>query len=172
MDVAAHVAASSRSSRRISPETDLLSPHLDCDFDDDEHCPDVDHETDMPTVEPLETCGVEQELRPAELDLDVDVEEQPDDEEIDPDVDADGDAGSMEVSAAQSETASTVSRAACSVSDKNELESRDGGAILTVATSRAESGDAQRKTRTKDNVRAQLRAAYVRELLLSSLSLP
>lgn len=161
MDVAVHAAVAARSSRRFSVERDAVARDIECEFDDDRgHLV----ETDMTA---LDMRAVEPQLRPLEVDLHVD--EEGDEEDVD--VDADADAGSMEVSAAQSETASTVSRAAFSVSDKTELEARDGGAILAGVASREDRGNAQRRSRAKDDARAQLRTAYVRELLLSSLSL-
>lgn len=145
-----------RSARRFAVERDPVARDVECEFDDDRGDP---VETEMRAVEP--------QLRPLAVEVHVDVEG----DEDDVDIDGDGDAGSMEVSAAQSETASTVSRAAFSGSDKTELEGRDGGAILAGVASREDRGNAQRRSRVKDNTRAQLRAAYVRELLLSSLSL-
>lgn len=87
----------------------------------------------------------------------VEIEEEEEEEE-----EGEVDAASMEVGAAHSETASTVSRAAFSVSDKTDMD-REGAHILRVAD-RDKS-----RSRGRDNTRAQLRAAYVRELLLSSL---
>lgn len=84
--------------------------------------------------------------------VEIEVEEEEEECEVD--------AASIEVGVAQSETASTVSRAAFSLSDKAEIE-REGTRDM---------GGEREKRRGKDNTRAQLRAAYVRELLLSSLS--
>lgn len=125
-----------------------------------------------------EVCGDEEEEEEG-------VEEEEDDEEEDGvgDEDAEGDLDvrSMDASAAQSETASTVSRVALSVSDKAELEGRDvvvvGGMSSTTARANGEnngnasgiSGGGRRGGR--DKMREQLRAAFVRELMLSSLGL-
>lgn len=88
------------------------------------------------------------------------------------------DAASMEVSAGQSETASTVSRATFSVGDKMEIDVREGGGILDGGEVEAEEEVGvrveermEKRGVVKDDSRAELRAAYVRELLLSSLSL-
>lgn len=108
------------------------------------------------------------------------------------------DARSMEASAAQSETASVVSRAALSsLCDKADLEVRDTASVIDTPSigrtivadddddddvvdesierdSAATTSPARRPWKSHkrgDKIRAQLRAAFVRELLLSSLRL-
>lgn len=105
--------------------------------------------------------------------IDVELDSAPDTHhDPDIDIDADLDVRSTEVCAAQSETASTISRAALSIGDKTEMDIRDHNPILTASRTQEQHHTSSIPSKPPTtNVRTQLRAAYVRELLLSSLSL-
>lgn len=96
------------------------------------------------------------------------------------DVDVDLDAQSMIVSAAQSETASTISRAAFSVSDRAENDPREHvGLLIDSQPTRDDHHhhheqpihNIEKQPLSTKNIRQRVQAAYFRELMLSSLRL-